>query len=272
MKRRGGLYVSEFIGTALLVGLGLSVVILNFGAGSPTQELIPDPGLRRLLTGFLFGSIGALITVSPVGKHSGAHINPVVTLAFWLRGNLRAAHASGYILAQLAGAVFGALPLLAWRSMGKSVEYGATFPGPGYTPLAAALGEFGATVALIAGLFFFLGHKRLRLYTPLLFPFLYALLVYAEAPVSGTSTNPARSLGPEVISWAWRAWWVYWLGPVSGTVAAVLFLRLPILRGLKIEVAKLYHFERDFYGIFKSKGKREARDRNSGGSGAAARA
>jgi aquaporin Z len=271
MKRQGGLYLSEFIGTALLVGLGLSVVILNFGAGSPTLKLIPASGLRRLLTGFLFGSIGALIAVSPVGKHSGAHINPVVTLAFWLRGKLRAAHASGYILAQLAGAVFGAIPLLAWRSMGKSVEYAATFPGPGYTPLAAALGEFGATVALIAGLFLFLGHKRLRPYTPLLFPFLYALLVYAEAPVSGTSTNPARSLGPEAISGAWRSWWVYWLGPVSGTLATVLLLRLPILRGLKVEVAKLYHFEHDFYGVFKAEAKGEARGRDNRGSGAAVR-
>jgi aquaporin Z len=79
---------AEFLGTAALVAGGLTVVILDFGQGSPILHWIPDPGLRRLLTGFLFGTIGALIAPSPVGKESGAHINPVVTLAFWLLGKM----------------------------------------------------------------------------------------------------------------------------------------------------------------------------------------
>ena len=81
-------YLSELIGTALLVAVGLSVVIFDFGAGSPMLRLLPDAGLRRLITGFLFGSTGALIAISPVGKISGAHINPVVTLAFHIKGKL----------------------------------------------------------------------------------------------------------------------------------------------------------------------------------------
>ena len=79
-------YLSELIGTALLLGIGLSFVILNFGAGSPVVAALPDAGLRRLVTGFLFGSTGAAIAISQVGKISGAHINPVVTLAFYIKG------------------------------------------------------------------------------------------------------------------------------------------------------------------------------------------
>lgn len=244
------LFGAELVGTALLVGVGLSIVIVNFGQGSPMAQLIPAAGERRLLTGFLFGTTGALIALSPLGKESGAHINPVVTLAFWLVGKLRSRHALGYILAQCAGAILGALPLLAWGSMGRSVAFGATLPGAGYGVWLALLGEVLATFLLIAGLFFFLGHRRLRRFTPALFPFLYAFLVFLEAPVSGTSTNPARSLGPALIAGEWHGWWLYWLGPLLGTLLGIAAFRFTRLRWLEIEVAKLYHFEHDRYGIF----------------------
>ena len=78
------LFASELIGTALLVLVGLSLVILMFGTGTPMARLIPGEGLRRLITGFFFGTTGALIALSPVGKVSGAHINPVVTMVFLL--------------------------------------------------------------------------------------------------------------------------------------------------------------------------------------------
>lgn len=108
------LYMAEFIGTAVLVLVGVSVVILMFGEGSPGSRLIPSKGLRLFLTGGLFGSVGALIAVSPIGRISGAHINPAVTLAFWLEGMLAWRDAAFYILAQFAGSVVGAMPLLAW--------------------------------------------------------------------------------------------------------------------------------------------------------------
>ncbi|MEJ2700203.1 MAG: aquaporin, partial [Desulfuromonadales bacterium] len=147
------LFGAEFLGTALLVGVGLSLVILDFGRGSPVVRLLPSAGWRRLITGFFFGSTGALIALSPLGKESGAHINPVVTLAFWLMGKLRARHVMGYVLAQLGGAAVGALPLLAWGPMGRSVAFGATLPGATYGAWGALLGEAGTTFALIVGLF-----------------------------------------------------------------------------------------------------------------------
>lgn len=244
------LFGAEFLGTALLVGVGLSLVILDFGRGSPAVHLIPSAGWRRLITGFLFGSTGALIALSPLGKESGAHINPVVTLAFWLMGKLRARHVVGYILAQLGGAAVGALPLLAWGRLGRSVAFGATLPGASYGPWLALLGEAATTFALIVGLFFFLRHTQLRPFTPALFPLLYAVMVFLEAPISGTSTNPARSLGPALISGAWQGWWIYWLGPLLGALLGVTVFRFTRLRWLTVEVAKLYHFEHDRYGVF----------------------
>ena len=244
------LFGAEFIGTALLVLVGLSFVILNFGQGSPMVQLIPSAGWRRLVTGFLFGGTGALIALSPLGKESGAHINPVVTLAFWILGKLKARYVPGYILSQLAGAVAGALPLLAWGKMGRSVAFGATLPGAGYGAGWALLGEAATTFFLILGLFLFLGHRRLRPFTPALFPFLYAVMVLVEAPISGTSTNPARSLGPAVISGIWQDWWIYWLGPLMGMFMGVAIFRMAGAPWLKIEVAKLYHFGHDRYGVF----------------------
>lgn len=78
--------LAELVGTAALVLVGLSVVILMFGAGSPVARLLPDEGARRAVTGFLFGTTGALVALSPLGKESGAHLNPAVTLAFCLMG------------------------------------------------------------------------------------------------------------------------------------------------------------------------------------------
>jgi len=140
-------FVSELVGTGLLVLVGLTVVILMFGTNSPGARAIPSEGLRRLITGFLFGTTGALIALSPVGKESGAHINPVVTFGFWMMGKLGSRTALGYVLAQLIGATIGALPLLLWGSMGRSVAFGATVPGEGYTVEAVLMGERESTRA-----------------------------------------------------------------------------------------------------------------------------
>jgi aquaporin Z len=164
---------------------------------------------------------------------------------------MSAGHAAGYVAAQLAGGVVGALPLLLWGAMGASVDFGATVPGPGWAPGAALLGEVVTTAALVGGLFVFLGHARLRPFTPALFAPLYALMVWLEAPISGTSTNPARSLGPSLVAHAWGGWWVYWIGPIAGTLLALALLRLRPLAHLEAEVAKVYHFAHDPHGVFR---------------------
>jgi aquaporin Z len=241
--------LAELIGTALLVLVGLSLVIFMFGTGTPMARLVPNEALRRLITGFCFGTTGALIALSWVGKESGAHINPVVTLGFWLMGKLRPGIVLGYILAQLAGAVLGCLPLLAWGSMGRSVTFGATVPGPGYSLGTVFIWEAITTFTMVTGLCLFLGFRRIRPFTPAMFPFLYAIMVCLESPISGTSTNPARSFGPALISGEWSAWWIYWLGPLAGAVVAIAACSALARR---IEVAKLYHFESDGRRLFRT--------------------
>jgi aquaporin Z len=223
--------------------VGLSVVIFNNGDGSPIRTLLPDAGARRALTGFLFGTTGCLITLSPIGKISGAHINPIVSFAFLLKKRMSPSHVAGYILAQLAGSIAGAFPLLLWSSQGASVHYGATIPLAGATT-AAFIGEVITSFLLIAGIFFFTGHRKLRRFTPYLIPPLYCLMVWIEGPLSGTSTNPARSLGPAVISGAWTSHWLYWIAPLTGAVLAVLFFEMPFLWKWKIVLPKLYHSPR----------------------------
>lgn len=244
------LFWAEGLGTFLLVAVGCSLVIFNFGLGSPVAHLLPDPLIRRMLTGFLFGSTGALIALSWVGRESGAHINPVVTLAFWLLGKLKGRYLPGYVLAQLLGAALGGLPLLLWGGMGRSIQYAVTLPGAA-GPWVALLGETFCTFLLVAGLFFFVGQPRLRGYTPLLFPFLYALMVGLEAPLSGTSTNPARSLGSALVAGIWIDYWLYWLGPLLGMGLGLwLVSNLP---QLEADVAKIYHFHHDPHGVFRTK-------------------
>ena len=244
---RWRLFFSELIGTALLVLGGLSVVILMFGDGSPMARLVPNELVRMTLSALLFGTIGSAIAVSWIGKESGAHINPAVTMAFWLMRKLDLRAASGYIVAQLLGACAGALPLLAWGSMGRSIAFGATIPGEGYSTAVVLMGEILTTFGLVATLCVFLGFHQLRRFTPFVIPFLYAVMVPLEAPISGTSTNPARTLGPALISGRWDGWWIYWLGPMLGMLLAILVCtRL----SKRIEVAKLYHFENDRRRLF----------------------
>src|SRR5204863_8995888 len=141
--------MAECIGTAVLLLVGLSLVIFMFGAGSPAAAWIPSITLRQALTGFLFGSTGALIALSAVGRVSGAHINPAVTLAFWIARKIDARTALAYVGAQLTGAVAGSIPLLIWGGMGRSVAFGATTPGARYSVGDALLGEIITTSALV---------------------------------------------------------------------------------------------------------------------------
>ncbi len=239
-KKLFWIYLSECIGTALLVLVGLSIVIINNGEGSPVRNWIPDDGVRRYLTGFLFGTTGCLITLSPVGKISGAHINPIVSLAFRLKKRMLPLHTMGYMIAQLAGSVMGAYPLLLWGHMGSSILYGATIPRIGSIPTAFT-GEVITSFLLIAVIFFFTGQKKLRRFTPYMIPPLYCLMVGLEGPLSGTSTNPARSFGPAVVSGVWTGHWIYWTATALGAILAVFFFRMPFLRKWKKVLPKLYH-------------------------------
>jgi aquaporin Z len=233
------LYAAEAVGTALLVAVGLSIVIAIFGRGSVIVQWLPSPGWRRLLAGGCFGTVGALIAISPLGRISGAHINPAVSLAFWLENKLAWRDLVGYLLAQMLGGVIGALPLLAWGSMGRELGFGATVVGSGVRVGWAFAGELVATLALVLAIFITASHERTRAFTPWTIPPLFAWLVWWEAPLSGASANPARSFGPAVISAVWSDFWIYLLAPMLGAVLAIGLLRLEWLGQHRVPVARV---------------------------------
>ena len=126
-------YGAELLGTAFLVFVGLSAVVFDFGQGSPLASLVSASSPRRLITGLLFAGSGSLVAISPLGKLSGAHINPSVSLAFWVQGKLHSHDLLGYVIGQFLGAILGAgLLVLVWGTKAASVQNGMTLPGTSY--------------------------------------------------------------------------------------------------------------------------------------------
>ena len=238
---------AEALGTALLVLGALSAVAAVLGTGSPLAAqtcqvtdcyLALSESARLLVTGLLVGGCVSLIAVSPLGRLSGAHVNPAVTLAFHALGRVSTHDAVGYVAAQLAGGLAGGAAFrLLWGSVAVSVGGGVTHPTvPWYTAFAL---EAGMTAILLAAIFLFLSRERLARWTPLmLFP-LIALLVWQGSPGTGTSLNPARSTGPAVAFGDLADLWLYLVAPTAGALAVALAWRTrPALRPL---TAKLFH-------------------------------
>ncbi|MBN3889354.1 MAG: aquaporin [Nostoc sp. JL31] len=98
-------YFAEFLGAAFNIFIGLSAIVFNFGHGLPIEQLVPDSSIRRLITGLIFAGSGAIVAVSPIGKLSGSHINPSVSLAFWIHGKMHLRDFVGFVIGQFLGAI-----------------------------------------------------------------------------------------------------------------------------------------------------------------------
>lgn len=243
MKNHWIEYGCEFFGTALLLFIGLSAVSLNFGAGSPVLQWIPSENVRRLLTGLIFAGGATAVVYSPLGLRSGGHINPAVTLSFYLLGRVKTPDAVLYAIAQCAGAVLGTFfVMLAWRPLAESTAYGATMPAPGIT-LTAAFGlETAMTFALVLVILSIANTIRIARFTPLAAGSLVAALVYFEAPYTGTSVNPARSLGSAFFSGNFDHYWLYVSAPLAGAILATALYALAVKFAHRVNLcAKLYH-------------------------------
>lgn len=230
----------EFLGTAILLTGGLSAVFLDFGPTSPIAPHLHSTSARLLLTGLLFAGTGSLVALSPIGRRSGAHLNPAVTLAFWTQHKVHPHDLAGYVTAQLLGAITAAAGLrVAWNHRAHVLHLGATQPGHGFTPIEAAGLEMLMTAALILMIFFFTSSTRTARWTPLGNWLLVATLVWQGAPYTGTSLNPARSLAPALLAPELRHLWVYIVGPLSGAIlAAGIFATF---RSTTTLTAKLFH-------------------------------
>jgi aquaporin Z len=241
-------WFAEFAGTALLVIGGLGAVTLDFGRHSPVAPYLSSHSLRLLLTGVLFAGTGSLIALSPLGRTSGAHLNPAVTLAFWLGRKMHRHDFGIYVAAQCAGAVAGtALLRLVWPDF-ASVGYGVTQPASWLGVIGALAVECAMTAALIVTILLFVSSIRTARWTPLAVWVVVTLLVWQGASMTGTSLNPARSLGPALVAPNLSNLWIYLVGPPLGAVIATLAM----VFGLRLRpvTAKLFH-DPHFASIFK---------------------
>ncbi|MHB1868389.1 MAG: MIP/aquaporin family protein [Nitrososphaerales archaeon] len=211
-----------------------------------------DPGLEwRRLFGEVFGtfflvvvaagadvvnaaSLGAVGRVSAVvapgvmvmaiilfmGAVSGAHLNPVVTIAFAARGDFPWKRVPGYIGAQLLGATVACVFL--WLMFGTVGMLGATEPGPGFSDLQAMMIELVLTLGLVSTI---LGtsskSQNVGALSALAVGGYIALAGLWASPIGGASMNPARSFGPDLVLLNFAHFWVYVVGPIAGALLAV---------------------------------------------------
>ncbi len=204
-------YIAEFIGTAALVIIGCGVVTLGgqgavFGAGQPMSALATLP------IAFAFG-LAIVAMAYGIGPVSGCHVNPAVTVGVWMAGRMPTSEVPGYIAAQVAGAIAGAAILYIAVS-GKAGGWDVTAAGlgqngwdaaKGYGTGSAMIGEFVGTflfLVTILGVTSKAGSPAMAgLAIGLTLTAIHLLLI----PVTGTSVNPARSIGPRSSSAARRS-------------------------------------------------------------------
>jgi aquaporin Z len=224
-----------------MVSACLVVTLLEHPA-SPVRQAIPDPVLRRVLTGIAMGLTAISIVYSPWGKRSGAHFNPAVTLTFFRLGKVQAKDATFYVLAQFVGGASGVL--LAAQLIGSpvghpSVNYAVTLPGT-HGQAVAFVAELLISFVLMTVVLRVSNQARLARFTGLFAGTLVAAYISLEAPLSGMSMNPARTFGSAFSAHLWTGLWVYFTAPPLGMLlAAELCLRKKGRAGIKC--AKLHH-------------------------------
>jgi aquaporin Z len=208
---------------------------------SPVHAAIPDPFVRRVLTGIAMGVTLVAIVYSPAGRRSGAHLNPVVTLSFLRLGKVTRGDAIGYIAAQFTGAVLTMWALAVimgpWLS-DQSVDYVRTVPGRHGTSVAF-VGEVVISFAMMLTVLVVSNSEYAR-FTGVAAGLLVATYIALESPLSGMSMNPARSAGPALVAGQLTSLWVYFTAPLVGMFAAAeLYVRVGGAQ--RVRCAKFHH-------------------------------
>lgn len=204
------------LGTFMVVA-SLVVIVVEHPA-FPVRETIASPLLRRAIIGACMGLTAISLIYSGWGKRSGAHLNPAVTLAQWQLNRITTADAGFYILAQITG---GSLAIAVLNGLipgymaHPSVNFVATQPG--VTGIWVALAcEFAMAFGMLTMVLTLSNSRRLAPYTGYFVGCLVALYITVEAPFSGMSLNPARTISSALSANQWPGWWVYFAGPIGG--------------------------------------------------------
>src|SRR5215813_4177401 len=244
MLRTFGEHWPEYLCEAAELGLfmisaGLFTILLHHPA-SPVLNCIPSEFTRRMLTGIAMGSTAIALVFSPLGKRSGAHFNPAVTLTFWRLGKVKNWDAVFYIIAQFIGGIAGvfAITLFAREALSHpTVNYAATLPGM-QGVIVAFVAEFVIAFVLMSVVLWVSNTPHLARYTGLFVGALVATYITFESPLSGMSMNPARSFGSAFVGHLWTGLWIYFTAPVLAMqLAAWVYLR----RQGVVHCAKFHH-------------------------------
>jgi aquaporin Z len=226
---------------AFMVSACAFVVLLEHPT-SPVRNALESPFLRRALVGLAMGATAIAIVYSPLGRRSGAHFNPCVTLTFYRLGKVEGRDAAFYVLAQFLGGVAGvalAAGVLGTAVADPAVAFAATIPGSAGTGVAF-VAELAISFGLMAVVLFASSSARLAPFTGVFAGALVAAYITFEAPLSGMSMNPARTIASAIFADQWTAAWIYFLAPAAGMLlAAEAHVRL--LRGRAVHCAKLHH-------------------------------
>jgi len=210
-------YIAELLGTFGMVLLGTGAATmdgLGYGLGY---------GLGAAGVGLVFG-LAVMSMILIFGKASGAHINPAVSLAMVAAGKLPAKRLAGYLIAQCCGAI--AASVVVRQIFPEATSIGETLPGsPG---LLGCLGlELFLTMVLVGVILWIIEQPWARGPIPaLVIGATVGLEAWLAGPLCGASMNPARSLGPAIVSGNLQTLWIYIVGPVTGACCALLLFRL----------------------------------------------
>jgi aquaporin Z len=201
---------SELYGTFLLV-------VVAAGGGMMGHAF---PGTVGRDAAVVAPGLMVLAIIMFMGKVSGAHLNPAVTIAFSLRGDFPWKRVPGYIVTQLIGATLAAL-VLRW-AIDVSATFGSNYVAAGYSFGRGYLMEALLTLGLVSVILGTAsGAQNIGIFSAIGVGGYIALAGLWGSPISGASMNPARTFGPDLVGGDFSCYWVYVAGPLTGAVLAV---------------------------------------------------
>jgi aquaporin Z len=215
---------------------------LLFYAHSPVLRSLPNLAPRLAFMGIAMGLTAIGIILSPMGRRSGAHFNPAVSITFLFLGKMHWLDALFYVIAQFVGGVFGvfvARLLIGVRLGDPSVRYVVTVPGR-YGVFAAFLAECFMGWLMMTVVLASANNPRFARFTWLFVGLLVMTYVIVFSTVSGFSVNPARTVASALFARIWTALWIYVLAPVIGMMAAAA-LYVMASGSDAVLCAKIYH-------------------------------